>query len=116
MTKNIALSLFLFALAVALGASSYSLNLNKPAVVNGTELKAGEYKVDLVGNKATIRNGKNSVETEVTVEDLPSKIYQSTACCLGEDGKYRLQELRLGGTNKKLTIKDSGKDGVAAGR
>src|SRR5947209_1139397 len=96
MTKKIALSLFVFALALALGASNYSLNLTKPAVVNGTELKAGEYKVELNGNKAVIKSGKNSVETEVNVEELPAKTYQSTACCLGEDGKYHLQELRLG--------------------
>jgi len=109
------LSLFVFALATALGASSYSLNLTKPAVVNGTELKAGDYKVELNGNKATIKNGKVSVVTDVVIEELASKTYQSTACCVGEDGKYRLQELRLGGTNKKLILKESGKDGAVAG-
>ena len=107
MTKKLALSLFIFALAVALGASSYSLNLSKPAVVNGTELKAGDYKVEVNGSKAVIKNSKTSVEAEVNVENLPTKANQSTACCLAEDGKYRLQELRLGGTNMKLTFKET---------
>ncbi len=115
MTKKIALSLFVFALAAALGASSYSVNLPKPAVVNGTEIKAGEYKVEVNGSKAILKSGKTSVETDVTVDTLPSKAYQSTACCLGEDGKYHLQELRLGGSNIKLTIKESGHDSAVAG-
>ena len=115
MTKKIAVSLFIFALAVAVGASTYSVNLPKPAIVGGTELKAGDYKVELNGTKATIRNNKNSAEAEVTVENSPTKFYQSTACCLAEDGKYRLQELRLGGTNMKLTFKDTAKDSAPAG-
>ena len=115
MRKTLFLSLFAFALAIAVGASSYTLNLQKPAVVNGTELKAGDYKVEVNGTKATIRNKQTSVDAEVTVETMPSKTYQSTACCLGEDGKYKLQELRLGGTNMKLLFKDGGKDSAVAG-
>ncbi len=115
MSKKIAFSLFVFALAVALGASSYSVTLSKPAVINGTELKAGDYKVEINGSKATIKSGKTSVETDVTVDTLPAKAYQSTACCLGEDGKYHLQELRLGGSNIKLTIKETSHDSAVAG-
>ena len=116
MTKKIIFVLFILALAVALGASNYNLNLAKPAVINGTELKSGDYKVELNGDKAIIKNGKSSVEAEVNVETLPAKTYQSTACCLAEDGKYRLQEIRLGGTNLKLTFKDTEKTGAVAGR
>ncbi len=115
MSKKIAFSLFVFALAVALGASSYSVNLPKPAVINGTEVKAGDYKVEVNGGKATFKSGKTTVEADVTVDTLPSKAYQSTACCLGEDGKYHLTELRLGGSSMKLTIKETGHDSAVAG-
>ena len=110
------LCLFIFALAISLGASNYNLTLSKPALVNGTELKAGEYKVEVNGTKATIKNGKTSVETDVVVDTLPSKSNQSSACCLAEDGKYRLQELRLGGSNLKLTIKEGSKGSAVAGQ
>lgn len=115
MTKKLALSLFIFALAVALGASSYTLNLSKPAIVNGTELKPGDYKVEVRDGKAVIKNGKTSVEADVNVSTVETKAYQSTACCLGDDGKYRLTELRLGGSNMKLTFKETNKDGAVAG-
>lgn len=116
MINKMTFSFIVFALAIALGATSYTLNLPKPAVVNGTELKAGEYKVEVSGTKATLKSGKTVVETEVSVENLPSKTYQSSACCMGEDGKYHLHELRPAGTNMKLTIKDAAKDSAAGGR
>ena len=103
--KLICFCYFALTAALAWAASSHSLNLPKPAVVNGTEIKAGDYKVELNGTKVTIKNKHASVEAEVSVETLPSKTYQSTACCLGEDGKYKLQEIRLGGTATKLVFK-----------
>lgn len=108
-------SLLTVAIAIAWGATAYRVNLPKPAVVSGTELKAGDYKVEVNGNKVTLKNGKSTVETEATVENGATKFSQSSACCLAEDGKYRLQELRIGGTNTKLIFKDSAKDGAAGG-
>ena len=115
MIKKLVFSLFIFALAISLGASNYSLTLSKPAIINGTELKAGEYKVEVNGTKALIKNGKTSVSADVVVETLPNKTNQSSACCLAEDGKYRLQELRPSGSNMKLTIKESAKEPAVAG-
>ena len=107
MIKNIIVLFVLFAVAVAWAASGYSINFSKPALVGGAELKAGDYKLELNGDKATLRNGKTSVEASVVVETNPNKFDRTSACCLGEDGKYRLQEIRVGGTNTKVTFKES---------
>jgi hypothetical protein len=115
MIKKVALSLTTFALAIALGATKYRVNLPKPAVVAGTELKAGDYKVEIIGDKAILKNGKSSVETDVSVENGANKYYETSACCLAEDGKYRLQELRIGGTNTKLLFKNTPAGGAVAG-
>jgi len=45
--KKILLSFATVALAVASAANSYRVTLFQPAVLNGTELKAGDYKVTL---------------------------------------------------------------------
>lgn len=115
MTKKIVLSLATFALAIAVGASNYNLTLTKPAVVGGTEIKPGEYKVELNGNKVTLKSGKSVVDADVQVDNATTKFTQTTYCCLAEDGKYRIQELRIGGTSTKLTFKETGKDGAVAG-
>jgi hypothetical protein len=114
MLKNITILFVLFAVAVALAASGYSVTLSKPAVVGGKEIKAGEYKLELNGEKATLKNGKTTVEADVTVEDNASKFDRTSACCLGEDGKYRLQEIRVGGTTTKVTFKEN--TGMAVGK
>lgn len=106
MHKKIAVSLLLFALAVAYGATSYHVNLEKPAVLAGTELKAGDYKLEVNGNKAVIKNGKSTVEADVAVENNKTKFQRTSTCCLSDDGsKYQLQEIRVGGTTMKLTFK-----------
>ena len=109
MTKNLIVAFAIFAVALAWAASGHNVNLPKPAVIGGNEIKAGEYKLELNDGKATLRNGKTSVEADVTVETNPTKFDRTSACCLGEDGKYRLQEIRVGGTNTKVLFKENTK-------
>lgn len=104
MIKRIA-SLSVFALSLCLGASD-SLNLDKAAVVGGTEVKAGTYKVQVTGDKAVLTNGKATVEAPVTVETARAKYAKTTACCLDADGKYHLKEVRLGGTTTKIVFNE----------
>jgi hypothetical protein len=108
MNKKLFISLSTFALAIALGATSYRVNLPKTTIISGTQLKPGDYKVELSGNKLILKNGKTTVDAEVIVENGAATFNQTTTCCLAEDGKYRLQELRIGGTNLKVLVKDSG--------
>ncbi len=114
MTKNLIITFVVFAVALAWAASGHTVNFAKPAVVGSTEIKPGDYKLELNGNKATLTKGKTTVEADVTVEEGGSKFLQTSACCLGEDGKYRLQEIRVGGTNTKITFKEN--TGMAVGK
>jgi hypothetical protein len=102
--KKLAVAVFVFVVAAAFGATAHRITLDKPAVVNGTELKAGDYKLELDGEKVTISNKKSTVEATVRVETTGDKIRSTTVCCLSEGGKYNLQEIRLGGTNQKLVL------------
>jgi hypothetical protein len=102
--KKVLLFLATGALAVAAAGTAYKVTFFQPSWVNGTELKPGEYKIEVAGDKATIKNGKNTVETAVKVESNGEK-YSSTAVRYQNgDGKYRIQEIRIGGTNTKLVF------------
>ncbi len=119
MTKNIPVAFVFFAVALAWAASGYHVNFQKPAVVNGTEIKAGDYKLELDGNKAILKHGKTAVEADVVVETAPGKFASTSVCCLGEDGKYRLKEIRVGGTDNKVTFKQNSAEensGLVAGK
>src|SRR6185295_6007565 len=61
--------LFFFMVAglAAANAKTYNMNLFQPAMFGTTELKPGEYKIEVVDQKATVRNGKLQGECPVKV-------------------------------------------------
>jgi hypothetical protein len=86
------------------GVGHYTVTLSQPSVIQGTLLKAGEYRLVLAASKVTIINesGKSLVEAPVTVETQDKK-FDSTA--VGFDtatGQNVIFEIRLGGTKTKL--------------
>ncbi len=99
------LILIFLLLALAASAKTYRVTLFQPAVVAGTELQAGEYKLTLSNdNKAIFSQGKDSVESTVKVEQSGVK-YGATSVRLNTDnGKTKVQEIRLGGTNMRLVF------------
>ena len=105
MTRKLLLSFATVALAVA-SAASHRITLFQPSLVNGTELKPGEYKVTLKDNKAVISSGETSVEADVKTETADSKFSSTTVRYRNGDGKYRVQEIRLGGTTTKLVFEN----------
>jgi hypothetical protein len=104
MFKRVSISFATFALAVASAASSHRVTLYQNSIINGTELKPGDYKIELKDNKAVISNGRQSVEAPVTAETNDSKFPSTTVRYRNGDGKYHLQEIRLRGTNTKLVF------------
>jgi hypothetical protein len=92
------------AMAWASAAKPYDVVLNNPAQVSGTELKPGTYKVEVTGDKAMIRGNKQSVECSIKVQEGDQKFSATTVRYNLVDGKYRIDEIRLGGTNMKLVF------------
>jgi hypothetical protein len=107
MKRKVLLS-FAFAAAAALAASkSYSIQLFEPAMAGNTELQPGQYKVEVVDQKAVIRNGKTDSESPVKVEDGDRKYDSTTVKYNQVDGKLHILEIRLGGTKTKLVFADA---------
>jgi hypothetical protein len=104
MTKRILLSFATVALAIATAGSSHRITLFQPSLVNGTELKPGDYKVEVKDNKAVITRGKTSIEAPVMVETADTEFNSTSVRYANGDGKYRLQEIEFGGTNTKLVF------------
>jgi hypothetical protein len=82
----------------------YEIVLSNPAQVSGTELKPGTYKVDVAGDRVTIHDLKQKVECSVKVEENDQKYSATTVRYSMVDGKYRVNEIHLGGTNMKLVF------------
>jgi len=97
------LSFFLVAGLAVASARSYTVNLFETATVGSTELKPGEYKIEVNEQKAVIRKGKVQTESAVKVEEGDSKFDTTVVRYVNSaDGKVHIQEIRIGGTKTKL--------------
>ena len=103
MNRKLVLSMVAFAGMALAAGKSYSVKLYEPAMVGGTELKAGEYRVEVTDDKAVIKGSKVQKEATVKVETADSK-YDTTTVRLSSGAKPQIQEIRLGGTKTKLVF------------
>ncbi len=102
--SKLMLSFGTLALAVASAASSYHFSIFEPSTVAGQELKPGEYKLEVNGDKAIIKAGKQTVETAVKVENGNEKFSETSVRYATANGKMAVTEIRLGGTHTKLVF------------
>ena len=109
MKSKLLLCLAIAGLAAA-SAKSYTVSLFEPVMVGKTELKPGDYKVEVVDQKAIVRNGKVEVQSPVKVENGDTKFSTTSVRVANAGGKMRLVEIRLGGTNTKLVLGETGAD------
>jgi len=87
-----------FALGIASAASSYSVKLYDPMYVGATQLKAGDYMVEMKGDKAVFKSGKTVIEVPATMASSDQK-YKFTSF-VAVDSK--LHEIDFGGTKSKI--------------
>ena len=98
MMKKVLITFVTLAVAAA-SAATYRVKLLEPTKISGTTLKAGDYKLDVVDNKAVFKAGKQTAEATVKVESTNQKFtttsfrYDKAA-----DGTLMLQELKIGGS------------------
>jgi hypothetical protein len=105
MLKKTLLLVTVLAMTAMASAKTYSITLFQKSDVAGTVLSPGDYKIDVKdNNKVTIRSGKAVVETEARVETTDEKFGATSVRYRNGDGKYRIQEIRLGGTKNKLVF------------
>ncbi len=93
-----AFGLTALALGVASAASSHSIDLKKSVTIGSTQLQPGPYRVEMQGNKAMFKNGKNVVEVPATLGKSDQK-YSTTGIVTNGP---QLVEIDLGGTTEKI--------------
>ena len=81
-----------------------TINLTQAAKVGKASLQAGEYRLSIDGNKATVQKGRNTVaESEGRWEDREQKS-QYTAILLGADGQ--VHEVRFAGQKRVFVFSE----------
>jgi hypothetical protein len=103
-SSTLMLSFGTLALAIASAASSYRFSIFEPSFLAGQQLKPGDYKIELNGDKAMIKVGKQSVQTAVKVENGTEKFSETSVRYATADGKMTVTEIRVGGTHTRIVF------------
>lgn len=102
-----------FALAFASAAEkNYSLTLSEPASLAGTQLKPGDYKIHVEGDKAVLKMGKTVISVPTKVQNADRKFDGTQVSIDSRSGQPKINEIRIGGTTMKLEFST----GTAAGQ
>jgi len=111
-STKLTLTLATLALAVASAASShYGLTLSTAQWVGDKQLKPGDYKVEITGDKAVFKSGKTVVEVPATVQKSDQKYLHTSYASVDS----KITEIDLGGTTTKVVF-GSPTAGTAAGK
>ena len=95
------LSLSMLAAGIASAASGYSVTLSDAVWIGGTQLKAGDYKVEMQGDKAVFTAGSKKVaEAPATLGTGDQKYAYTTL----STSSSKLREIDLGGTKSKIVF------------
>jgi hypothetical protein len=103
MKKTVVFVCLLAGMAFA-SAKSFTVTLVEPAMIGGTQLKAGDYKCELQDQKIVFKHGHDTSEATVKVETGEGKYPYTSVSYDNADGKNKVEEIRVGGTNMKLVV------------
>ena len=111
--KRFTLGIVSLALAVAASAAStYKFNLTDSTWVGDTQLKPGEYKVEVNNGTAVFKGDKQTAQAPA-VEEKADKKYPYTTF---ESKDSKINEIRFGGTNVKLVLKTGAESNEAGSK
>lgn len=96
--------MFLVLALSVMSAETYWLQIYQPAFLGGQELKTGEYKLDVEGDKLTLKKGKVAVEAKVKVESLEQKARATTLVCEQVGDRLVIGAIQLRGSTTKLVV------------
>ena len=87
-----------------MAASSYTVKLTDSTWVGATEIKAGEYKVQIEGDKAQFKMGKTVIEVPAKMETNDTKYSTTQFGTRVIGGKNRLEEIDFGRTTSRIVF------------
>jgi len=99
--SKLSLGLATLGLGLAGAASSYNVTLPSGLSAGGVMLKAGDYKVEVEGNQATFKQGKQAIQVPASVEQSTNKFPDTML----ESSGTNLQAIEIGGTTMKIVFK-----------
>ena len=84
-------------------AASYKVTLFQKSTVNGRELEAGDYKVEVKDKAVVLKRDKETIETAAHTETAANKYPRTSVRYSGSN----IKEICIGGTTTKIILDGS---------
>ena len=110
---RIALAFSVFTLGLAVAADSHHVTVYNSVWVGTTELKPGDYNVQVENGKAVFKSKKDTVEVPAKMETGNTKYPFTALNTSNTGGKQKLSEIELGGTKMKIVMEAPGSPNAA---
>jgi hypothetical protein len=106
--KKIMLAVATFALTALAASNTFHVTFDDAAWIGGTQVKAGDYKIQVEGDKAVIKSGKNVIEAPAKLETGDHR-FDTTGVV--KDSKGKVQEIQIGGTKERIVFQTASPTG-----
>jgi len=100
------------ALGLASAAESHNVDLKKSVTIGSAQLEPGRYRVEMQGDKAVFKSGKNVVEVPATLGKSDQKFGTTGIVTVGP----KLVEIDLGGTSDKILFSPAAGESAGGGK
>src|SRR5580658_9727993 len=100
MLKKVIVSFSTVAVMVA-SAASYNVTLFQDATLNGKNLHAGDYRIEIKGDNVVLKHNRDVTEVAARTETAEKQFAQTV---VRFNSKDEVSEICIGGTNKRLVF------------
>ena len=87
---------------MALSAFGAGLTVTSPVSAGGKELKPGEYKFEMQGDKVVFKDGKTTIAEAPATSETVAKKYADTTY---ESTSGKITAIRVGGSTTRIVLK-----------
>ncbi len=102
--KKLTIFVLLFALAAFAASKAYHVTFDSNAWIGATAVKAGDYKVSVEGDKATLKSGKTVIEVPAKLMTAEHAFVITGVVVTTVDGKPQVKEIQIGGTTDRIVF------------
>jgi hypothetical protein len=91
--------------ASVLSAKTYKFTVLDPAEVGNTQLKPGDYRVEVEGSQVTLKDSRgHQIDTAAKVETIDHKANQTVILSSNADGQRHITSIEFAGSHEKIVF------------
>jgi hypothetical protein len=102
--KKATLAGLTLALAAFAASNTFHVTFDSAAWIGTSEVKPGNYKIQIEGDKAVLKSGKNVIEAPAKLETANHKFQTSGVVLNTVNNKPTVEEIQIGGTNERIVF------------